>query len=229
MCDFPVLPLAQALHLGDASRTEGGEMLEQKKPQNPLLTMVVNTVHADLCPFGHRPSQSAVSSTEPSSDRNTRRLGMGWIKDLLSQEWILSRQPAATFWHSKLSQILQANSSDPSFTRAKSCFGVSLAVPSRERCRPCSTHLLHPPVGPKGPPMPFTQSPIPPENPAFNTAVKERDIWSQDCAGEAAQCLPGVQHEKKNLTPNTSTPQECCCFIHSRLRSIFLGVLNCWN
>lgn len=79
VCDFPVPPLAQALHLGDASHTERGEMFEQKKkkPQNPQLTMAVNTVYADLRPFGHRPSQSALFPVPRHLQIGTQA-GWGW-------------------------------------------------------------------------------------------------------------------------------------------------------
>lgn len=57
-CDFPTLPLAQALHLGEAGATEGGQAHEQKKkkPQSLMLTAAVNVVFTDPCPSGHKPS-----------------------------------------------------------------------------------------------------------------------------------------------------------------------------
>jgi len=93
----------------------------------------------------------SASSTEPSSDRNTSRLGMGWVNDLLSQEWILSRQPAATFWHSKLPR----------------CFRRSLLIlfyPSKvlfwgQSGSPLSGVMQHP-VGPKSPPTPAHNTPF---------------------------------------------------------------------
>jgi len=72
-CNFSALPLAEALHLGDASHTVRGEVLTQKKPQNPLLTVVVNTVYAALCP----PGQSALLPVLSHLQIGTQA-GWGW-------------------------------------------------------------------------------------------------------------------------------------------------------
>lgn len=110
MCDFPGPPLAQAPHLEDTSHAEQ----QQKK----YITQFAARHGGRYCLYrsvsirAQAQPVCSISSTEPSSDRNTSRMGMGWIKELLTQAWILSRQPAATFWHSKLSQMLPKNSYD---------------------------------------------------------------------------------------------------------------------
>lgn len=116
-----------------------------------------------------QPACSA-SSTEPPSDRNTSRLGMGWIEDLLSQEWILSRQQEATFWPSKLSQMLQDNPFDPLSPGQSGVLGSGWLSPhtsDADHAAPTSRT--------QGSSDAFTQSLIPPENPALMTAAQEQD------------------------------------------------------
>lgn len=225
MCDFPVLPLAQALHLGDASCTEGGEMLEQKKPQNPLLITMVNTVYADPCPFGHRPSQSALFPV-PSHLQTGTQAGWGWGG--LKTSYPKSRSSAN-------------NQHPPSGTQScPRCFRITLsilfhlgkallwgqsALPSHKRCRPCSIQLLHPPVGPKGPPVPS-------HNPPAHQKILPSILQSRNRIHGlriVLEKLPGVCLRRKTSYLTPPHHRDVIALSTAVFAASFLGVLNCWN
>lgn len=150
--------------------------------------MAVNTVCADLW---HRPSQTAPFPA-PSHLSTSK---MRWVKFLLSQEWMLSRQPAATFWHSKLSQMLQNLSCD-ALQPGKSAVLGSVWFSS------LPSDVDHATLNfcTQGSSSTFTQFPVPPEKSCLQFMSSMSRTYSLRITLEKLRsvCLLGVPHGKRN-------------------------------
>lgn len=162
-CDFPALPLAQALHLGEAGATEGGQAHEQKKKATKS-----GAHHSGKCCFYRSLSIRAqtqlmcsISTTEPSSEGNVNRLEVGRWRSPVPR--VDLQQPPSGISDAS-GQPIQA-----SFTWKKRFF-----------CQPvpllrAPQTLLTPTCGTQGSSSTFTQPPVPPEYPALGPAV-----WKQN-------------------------------------------------